>query len=104
MNECSPAEAAAGLAEQRLVLLDIREAEEIALATVPGALCIPMSEIPDRLATLPRDQPLAVLCHHGVRSAHVVHFLERAGLSGVLNITGGIDRWSTDVDGTIPRY
>lgn len=104
MPDCSPADAARGLNAATLVVLDVREPDECAVATIQGTLCIPMGEIPARTNELPRDLPIAVLCHHGMRSAQVAAFLERAGFSTVFNIPGGIDRWSIDVDPSIPRY
>lgn len=85
-------------------LLDVREAWELDVARLPHAIHIPMAEIPGRLDELDREVPLAVLCHGGVRSARVAGFLQQAGFAPIANITGGIDRWSQDVDPTIARY
>ena len=60
-------------------LLDVREAWELGLAELPGAVHIPMSEIPDRHVELDRNQPVAVLCHSGVRSARVAAYLLELG-------------------------
>jgi rhodanese-related sulfurtransferase len=86
------------------VVLDVREAEEIAIARFPGAVHIPMHDVPSRLAELDRDGELVVVCHHGMRSAHVAGFLEAQGFSRVKNLTGGIDAWSLLVDPGVPRY
>ena len=85
-------------------LLDVREAWEVEVARLEGAIHIPMAEISQRLAELDTERPVAVLCHAGVRSAQVAQFLARSGFSRVGNIAGGIDRWSTDVDAAIARY
>ncbi|NNM61589.1 MAG: sulfurtransferase [Steroidobacteraceae bacterium] len=91
--------------DEPMVLLDVREAWEIALAPVPGEhLHIPMGEIPTRLGELDPATPTIVLCHAGARSLQVAHFLERRGFQSVFNLTGGIDAWSVDVDPSIPRY
>jgi rhodanese-related sulfurtransferase len=64
-----------------------------------------MGEVPGRVAELPRDRPIVVMCHHGVRSAHVVAYLREAhGFEQVVNLSGGIDAWSCDVDPRVPRY
>lgn len=89
---------------QGAALLDVRTAEELALATFPGATHIPMQELPARLAELNRDSPLVVLCHHGVRSEMAARFLERNGFANVSSVAGGLDAWSTQVDPSIPRY
>ena len=91
-----------------LLLLDVREPWEFELAAirVSGAttLHVPMGQIPARLAELDPSQPVLCICHHGVRSAQVVAFLERAGFASVYNLAGGIDAWSVRVDPALPRY
>jgi rhodanese-related sulfurtransferase len=91
-----------------LLLLDVREAWEVALASIriDGAksLSIPMNEIPARLGELDAAQPVVCICHHGARSAQVVAFLERQGFDAVYNLAGGIDAWSAQVDDSVPRY
>jgi rhodanese-related sulfurtransferase len=66
-----------------------------------------MQSIPaslQRLEALADEQPLAVLCHHGVRSLNVVMWLRQQGIENCFSITGGIDRWSSEIDPSIPRY
>lgn len=87
-----------------LVVLDVREPFECATASIPGVLAVPMREVPARLAEIPRDVPLAVLCHHGARSERVTAFLRAQGFAHAVNIAGGIDAWSLDVDPAVPRY
>lgn len=85
-------------------VLDVREPEEIAIAPFPGAIHIPMGDIPARIAELDPDAEWIVVCHHGVRSAQVAAYLVRAGFARVLNLSGGIDAWSEEVDPAVPRY
>ena len=85
-------------------LLDVRESWETKIAAIKSAIFIPMTEIPERLAELDRNQPVAVICHGGIRSARVAAFLKAQGFKTVINIRGGIDAWSLEVDGSIPRY
>jgi rhodanese-related sulfurtransferase len=85
-------------------LLDVREAPELAICTLDNAKHIPMGEVPARLAELPRDVPLAVMCHHGMRSLRVVQFLREAGFSNAINLEGGIDAWSSQIDPGLQRY
>ncbi|NNC64817.1 MAG: hypothetical protein HKN84_08545 [Gammaproteobacteria bacterium] len=89
-------------------LLDVREHEELAFASLPGALHIPMREIPGRLEQLDRDRdrdrPIVVMCHTGVRSRHVAAFLIANNFKHVFNLAGGIDAWSAEIDPTLPRY
>jgi rhodanese-related sulfurtransferase len=105
MNEISVAELARRrAADEDFVLLDVREPDEIATAAIPWALTIPMGEIPARIAELPADKPIAVLCHMGGRSARVTAFLNQNGFPKAVNVAGGIDAWSTSIDPAVPRY
>jgi rhodanese-related sulfurtransferase len=87
-----------------LVLLDVREPEELLLAQLPGAVHIPMGEVPGRLHELDPDADIVVFCHHGIRSASVAQFLAQRDFGHVVNLAGGIDAWSVLVDPSVPRY
>ena len=91
-------------AGEPLVLLDVREPDEIATAKLDGATFIPMREIPSRFGELPHDTPIAVLCHSGGRSGRVTDFLHANGYTNAVNIAGGIDAWSATIDPSVPRY
>lgn len=86
------------------VVLDVREPQELAIARFPGALEIPMQSVPSRIAELDPDAEVFVLCHHGMRSAHVAEYLAEQGFTKVGNVTGGIDAWALMVDPSLPRY
>jgi rhodanese-related sulfurtransferase len=90
------------------LLMDVREPWELQSATIripdAQALDIRMQDVPARLAELPRTQPIVCICHHGMRSAQVVAFLQRQGFDEVYNLSGGIDAWSLQVDPGVPRY
>lgn len=90
--------------EQPPALLDVREAWEVALVSLPDSLAIPMGEVPGRLAELPRDRPLVVLCHHGGRSLRVVQFLRQQGFGQAINLAGGIDAYARRIDPDLPVY
>jgi rhodanese-related sulfurtransferase len=105
MTEISVAELARRHdAGEDFVLLDVREPDEIATASIPWAVTIPMGEIPARVAELPADKPIAVLCHAGGRSARVTAYLNQNGFPQAVNVAGGIDAWSTSIDQAVPRY
>jgi rhodanese-related sulfurtransferase len=87
-----------------IVLLDVREPEEVALASIHGAVHIPMGDVPGRLHELDPDKQIVVFCHHGIRSASVVQFLGQREFEHVANLSGGIDAWSRTVDPSVPRY
>jgi rhodanese-related sulfurtransferase len=85
-------------------VVDVREPWEHEKARIEGSTLIPMREIPARLAELPEDAEIVVMCHHGTRSAQVVQWLARNGFERTHNLAGGIDAWSRLVDPAVPRY
>ncbi len=85
-------------------VLDVREPWEWALGRIDGSVHIPMREIPARIAELDPARPVVCVCHHGVRSMHVANFLAHQGFESVINLTGGIDAWSRQVDPSVPLY
>lgn len=87
-----------------ILLLDVREEDERAAAAIEPSLHIPMQEIPGRTGEIPKDRKIVVYCHHGSRSEMVAGFLESQGYPDVVNLDGGIDRWSQTVDPKVPRY
>ncbi len=86
------------------ILLDVREPAELTAASLPDALHIPMRQVPQRVDELPKDEPIAVLCHHGGRSAQVASFLAARGFSDVVNVDGGIDAYARQIDASVPLY
>jgi rhodanese-related sulfurtransferase len=87
-----------------LLLLDVREPHELAIASVAGAVHVPMAQVPDRLAELDAAREIVVLCRSGGRSMQVARFLESRGYGSVWNLTGGTLAWSRDVDPSLPTY
>lgn len=85
-------------------LLDVREIWEVAIAALPGAVHIPMGEVPDRLSEIPQDRDVVVMCKAGGRSMNVARFLESRGYDRVINLSGGILAWSATVDPAIATY
>ena len=88
------------------VLLDVREPGEHAFVHLPGSILIPLSELAERADELNamRDRSIVVYCHHGVRSAHAIGLLRTLGFTRLWNLSGGIDRYSLEVDPGLPRY
>ncbi|MBA5866333.1 MAG: rhodanese [Nitrospira sp. CR1.3] len=89
---------------EQLVLLDVREQWEYDLAKLSGSTLIPLATLPQSLARLNRESEIIAICHHGMRSADATNFLLQQGFTKVKNLVGGIDAWSAQVDGTVPRY
>lgn len=88
-----------------LTLIDVREDWEVQLAPVPSPLVhIPMGEIADRVGGLDPLKETVVICRSGARSMEVARFLVAQGFVSVANLSGGILKWSRDLDPTIPQY
>ena len=112
IDQIRPAQLAQWLQNARTrgtpVVLDVREPHELRTASVRAdgftLLTIPMGMIPQRMNELNPEQPIACLCHHGVRSQQVASFLQSHGFVHVVNIAGGIDAWSAELDPSIAVY
>jgi rhodanese-related sulfurtransferase len=78
-----------------VLVLDVRENGEYAEAHLVGSTHIPMGEIADRVAEVPREETLYVLCHAGGRSAKVTAYLEQQGFDAI-NVAGGISAWQAE--------
>ena len=85
----------------------MREPSEFQIARIEGAELIPMRTVPAELQKLEGysdDGTLIVFCHHGVRSLQVVNWLREHDVAACQSMTGGIDRWSAEIDPAVPRY
>jgi rhodanese-related sulfurtransferase len=105
--EVTPVEARSRLAAAQALLIDVREPEEFALARIDGSHLIPMGSISTeraRLKLLAGSSDLLLLCHHGVRSLQAVNWLRGCGIENCFSVAGGIDRWSHEIDPSVPRY
>ena len=86
------------------LLLDVREPWELEIAALPGAVHIPMAEVPARLSELDRGRDIVVMCRSGGRSLSVARFLESQGYPSVANLSGGVLAWAREVDPTLATY
>ncbi|MGD0121534.1 MAG: rhodanese-like domain-containing protein [Candidatus Limnocylindrales bacterium] len=75
-------------------LLDVREEWEFRRRRVPGAVSLPLAQLPARIAVLPRGERLLVICEHGIRSRVATDLLLRNGFEGVVSVKGGTDAWA----------
>lgn len=91
--------------KERFILLDVREAHELDIASIPGVTPthIPLGQVPERFAELDKSQEVAVMCRSGGRSAQATHFLRQKGYDAV-NVAGGILAWSARIDPSVPQY
>jgi len=109
--QISPAELASKIADiptGDLQLVDVREPQEVEIASIPQFDNFPLSEFQrwsqEIDSKLNREVETFVLCHHGIRSATVCQWLQSQGFTKVKNVAGGIDAYSALVDPAIPRY
>lgn len=95
-------------ADRCLQLIDVREKNEVAIASIPEFEVLPLSEFEqwsdEILNRLNPEAETIVICHHGMRSAQMCQWLMARGFSQVKNVTGGIDAYSQRIDSTIARY
>ncbi|MCP5531482.1 MAG: molybdopterin-synthase adenylyltransferase MoeB [Opitutaceae bacterium] len=87
-----------------VIIIDVREPHELEICRVETARHIPMRQIPEHAAALPRDKHLLIMCHHGGRSRRVTEYLRAQGFDAVTNIAGGIDAWAVEIDSSLSRY
>ncbi|WP_312316936.1 Grx4 family monothiol glutaredoxin [Stenotrophomonas sp.] len=87
-----------------ITVVDVRPADERAIASINAAFETFDGDNRARLEALPKDTALAFLCHRGGRSAQAAEQFRAKGFTNVHNITGGIDAWSEDVDNAVPKY
>ncbi len=94
-------------AGENLLLIDVREPHEYAIAKIPGSELVPMRRVPSELQSLEAradEAVLVVYCHHGVRSLQVANWLREQGVADCQSMAGGIEAWSLEVDPSVPRY
>jgi monothiol glutaredoxin len=85
-------------------VVDVRPAHARALAPFPHAHEVLDEESRERLEALPKDLPLAFLCHHGNSSRQAAEYFRGLGFHDLYNVEGGIDAWAAEIDPSVPRY
>jgi len=102
-TDITPTELSQRLANgEDILLIDVREPHEWSAGHIDGATHIPMRDVPQRLAEIPKDKEVVMICRSGGRSSHVQqHLLGAGGYTRVLNLTGGMQRWAREVDSSI---
>ena len=95
-SEATPRDAFAAISDGGALLIDVREQWEYDEMRIPGALLIPLGDLPARIAEVPDDRDVYVHCRMGARSARAVEFLRSHGRPRSTNVTGGIEQWADD--------
>jgi rhodanese-related sulfurtransferase len=89
---------------EKILLVDVREPQEYNLCRLPGATLIPLGSLPASLNTLLDADEVVLYCHHGMRSLDAAVWLRQQGVESAKSMAGGIERWSTEIDPSMPRY
>jgi molybdopterin/thiamine biosynthesis adenylyltransferase/rhodanese-related sulfurtransferase len=87
-----------------VVLLDVREPWEAEIASIPGALLVPLGSLESVIDKLDPAEDFVVYCHHGVRSESGLRILQQHGFEHAKHLSGGIEAWSREVDPAVARY
>jgi rhodanese-related sulfurtransferase len=85
-------------------LIDVRERYEYEIARIEGARLIPLGELEAHIDELPKSDALVFQCHSGGRSEHATRIVRESGFENAVNLEGGIDAWSVEIDPAVPRY
>ena len=86
-------------------IIDVREANEVAVAKIPDTIHIPLAQVVNRMSEIDPARETVVHCKMGGRSAKAIEALKRSGFTGNLfNLKGGITAWSNEVDPSVPKY
>jgi rhodanese-related sulfurtransferase len=88
----------------KFLFVDVREKWEHETSRIEGAVLIPLREIPENLPRLAGAGEIVFFCHHGMRSLDAAAWARSQGIEGAQSMSGGIDRWTTEVDPLVPRY
>ena len=86
---------ALSMREEGAFVLDVRQPEEWLEHHIPGSTLIPLGELEARLAEVPQDQEILVVCRSGNRSAEGRDILLEAGFEQVTSMAGGLTQWKT---------
>lgn len=91
-------------AGKTFVFVDVREQWEWETAHINGSVLIPMRDVPEHLGEWQDADEVVLYCHHGIRSLEAAAWLRAQGVDAARSMAGGIDRWSAEIDSSIPRY
>jgi rhodanese-related sulfurtransferase len=86
------------------IVIDVREADEVEIARLDGAVHVPLSRFRSAIESLDRHAEYVVVCHHGIRSGQAATLMTDRGFMRVANLLGGLDAWAREVDPSMPRY
>ena len=88
----------------KVLVVDVREPWEHQIASISGATLVPLNTLPANMKMFEGAEEVVILCHHGMRSLNAAAWLRSQGVDGARSLTGGIERWSTEIDPRVPKY
>jgi len=91
------------LLDNGAVLVDVRRPDELEIAKIHSSVHMQLDTLPRNFSELDKTKLIITQCHHGVRSLHAARFLCQKGFRA-RSLAGGIERWSLEIDGAVPRY
>ncbi len=89
---------------EKVLVVDVREPWEHQIASIAGATLVPLNTLPANLKLFEGADEVVIFCHHGMRSLNAAAWLRSQGVDGARSLTGGIERWSAEIDPKVPRY
>ena len=104
-KEINPAGLAQMMGKEEIQLIDVREPYEYEICHIGESKLIPLQQLPSRIQEIDPKKKTVVICHHGIRSASAIKYLEvEHAYSNLINLSGGIDAWAKTVDTAMERY
>ncbi len=88
----------------KVLVVDVREPWEHQIASIAGATLVPLNNLPANMKLFENAEEVVIFCHHGMRSLNAAAWLRSQGVDGARSLTGGIERWSTEIDPRVPKY
>ena len=104
MRRMTVSQLAEHLEDANPLLLDVREPWEFEICHIVGSINLPMAQIPQNLHRFQDTPEIVVICHHGIRSQHVIQFMQQLNGSTLINLEGGVEAWAREVDPDMPVY
>jgi len=89
---------------EKLFLVDVREPWEYEVCRIEGAQLVPLGTLAANVNSLPDSEEVICYCHHGMRSLDAAAWLRFQGVARAKSLAGGIERWSLEIDPSVPRY
>ena len=104
MRHFSAPQLATYLEKAQPLLVDVREPWEFDICNIDGSVNIPMGQVPQQLAAIDAADEAVIICHHGIRSQQVIHYLESQSVENLINLDGGVDGWAREIDTDMALY